>query len=78
MDICKGIVTCLESLGIMIEPDMDSGENLFEFGLDSLGFITLICDIEQRFNIEVPDECLSELSTITVNKLHEVVLSCLQ
>lgn len=36
----------------------------FDIGLDSFGIISLICAIENEFNIHIPDSCSSNFETL--------------
>ena len=47
------------------EVDFDTikaNDNLSDIGIDSLGFVTLLWAIENRFNIEVDDQYLESLN----------------
>lgn len=44
-------------------------------GMDSLNFIKLIVDIEDRYNIVFPDEKLTMVEMNTFNKLYNVFVS---
>ena len=67
MNIKDTIVKILEENGIEIE---DDGVLLY---VDSLSFISTIVDIEQKFNIEFPDEFLEIGKFDTVEDLVKVV-----
>lgn len=48
--------------------------DLNELGLDSLSFVKIIVDLEDNFEIEIPDEKLIISEMNTVNKIIEVVI----
>lgn len=35
-----------------------------DLGIDSLGVMELVADIEDRFNVKIPDELLREVNTV--------------
>lgn len=55
MDIETKLINIFEDTGIIIDKDSKK-ENL---NLDSLHYISIICEIENEFDIEIPDEMLS-------------------
>ena len=67
MNIKDTIIKILEENGIEID---DDGVLLY---VDSLSFISTIVDIEQKFNIEFPDEFLEIGKFDTVEDLVKVV-----
>lgn len=54
---------------------LDLDENLGESGLDSLASIDLLGQIEEAFNIMVPDEALTENTFTSLATLSEMVES---
>ncbi len=56
-----------------MNPEHDLEENLFDFGLDSIGSILLLCEIEEMFQIRIEFEVFSNIETLTVNALLEVI-----
>lgn len=71
-EIFKGIVkTVHESM-----PDIDTGAlkedtNFAETGIDSMGFMLLICKLESMYDIKIPDEQWQKLTTM--NDLIEAI-----
>lgn len=53
--------------------DMDS--SLLELGVNSLDAISIVYDIEDRFEVEVPNEMLADLESVRdiVNKLSTLI-----
>lgn len=39
-------------------------------GMDSLGLISMICEIERAFNVEIPDSALEKLCTLKDLRLY--------
>lgn len=73
MDIVEKLVKCLEEMGIILDIDEDVDENIFEYGLDSLSYIYLICTIEELFHIEIPERFLINNGELTLRKLELMV-----
>lgn len=58
---------------------MNQIENdLSDFGMDSIGFIKIIVDIEDEFACEIPDSKLIISEMNTVNKIYNVLTSILK
>lgn len=53
----KEIIKCMHNLGIIVDDENDNFmlENYIE---DSIAYISFIVELEQTFNIEIPDEYL--------------------
>ncbi|MFF2886920.1 phosphopantetheine-binding protein [Paenibacillus sp. NPDC057967] len=47
--------------------------NLSDYGLDSLKTINLILDIEEHFDIEIPDDMLSFDNISTIYKIKQLI-----
>lgn len=45
--------------------DIDLDDRLADIGIDSLGFVTLLWAIEERFKIQVDDKYLESLNDLT-------------
>ena len=44
--------------------DLSSDTSLLDLGIDSLGAITILYNLEDKLDIEIPNEMLGSLSTI--------------
>lgn len=53
--------------------NFDGNQDLREIGLDSLKMITLLLEIEESFEIMIPDELLTNDTFSTTNKIKEVI-----
>ncbi|AHH45086.1 acyl carrier protein [Mesomycoplasma bovoculi] len=42
----------------------DDSTNIKDLGIDSLDFVEMVTDFEQKFNIEITDEELMEIKTV--------------
>ncbi len=73
MNQVNTILQLLEKYGVFLNPEHDLEENLFDFGLDSIGSILLLCEIEEMFQIRIEFEVFSNIETLTVNALLEVI-----
>ena len=61
----KDIISCFEDAGIMIDLDKIDHEKDFDSqGIDSLDLINVYFQIEERFDIKIPEEDLPNLVTI--------------
>ncbi len=58
-----------------ITPDMDMDGRLDESGLDSFKAIYLLLDIEEEFQIQIPDDMLSPEIFGSVNALMKLIKS---
>jgi D-alanine--poly(phosphoribitol) ligase subunit 2 len=50
-------------------------DSLFDLGLDSFGSVQLMLALEERFNIEFPDDLLNRKSFSTIRAIREAVSS---
>lgn len=48
-------------------------EDLASAGLDSMGAIDLLLEVEERFNISIPDDLLIDETFATANALWDVI-----
>ncbi|CAG9623698.1 hypothetical protein BACCIP111883_04530 [Sutcliffiella rhizosphaerae] len=71
MNIKERVTECLFRLGIEIEDD-ESFE-LSETITDSFFFITIILELEQEFDIEIPDDYLSIDLFQSIDHLTEII-----
>lgn len=53
--------------------DLNSDDDLATLGLDSMGVVKLLADLEDGFGLEMPDELLSEGTFATVGSLWQAV-----
>lgn len=72
MNIKEQIIELLEKVGIFVELQ-EQDIDLREYGLDSISYITLICDIECCFGVEVPAEYLSINETVSLNTITKLI-----
>lgn len=66
----------LAELGIECTQAEDEDLNLQEFIEDSFSFINFIVSIEEKFNVEIPDEYLSYETIQSMNGLLELIETC--
>ncbi|WP_405059954.1 phosphopantetheine-binding protein [Kribbella sp. NBC_01505] len=55
------------------EAELPPDAELVSLGLDSLGTVTLLLELEETFAIEIPDELLSASTFATMASLQQVV-----
>ena len=53
----KKIVECMNHMGI-VDFECDTNFRMDDYILDSIMFVSFIIELEQMFNIEIPDEYL--------------------
>ncbi|WP_433511952.1 phosphopantetheine-binding protein [Nonomuraea sp. CA-143628] len=53
--------------------DFSASDELAGLGLDSMGVVRLLADIEDRYDIELPDDLLNEETFDTVGSLWEAL-----
>jgi acyl carrier protein len=59
-------------LAVPVE-SLEDEADLFAAGLDSLAIVNVLMSIEERFDIELPDELLSRRSFSSISTLKRVV-----
>ena len=52
---------------------LDSEADLFTVGLDSLAIVNVLMSLEERFDIELPDEFLSRRSFSNISTIEEII-----
>ncbi|KAA0124688.1 acyl carrier protein [Methylobacterium sp. P1-11] len=57
---------------------LSEDDSLFDLGLDSFGSVQLMLALEERFNIEFPDELLNRKSFSTIRAIREAVSTLIQ
>ncbi|WP_270166447.1 phosphopantetheine-binding protein [Paenibacillus sp. SYP-B4298] len=67
-----------EGCGMMQAGDIQHSSTLYEVGFDSLRFMELVMLLEERFDIELPDEILEVEPGTTVADIITVVEACLE
>lgn len=56
------------------EGELGNDDDLSDLGLDSMGLVALMADIEDRYDVELPDEFVAETTFATVGSLWSAVL----
>ncbi len=72
MNIKDKIIEILEQYGIIIEDD-GADVDLQEYGMDSLTYIMFICDVEECFSVQLPDEYLAIDGIVSLNTMVEII-----
>ena len=57
----EGSVVCLDNIGVIVN-DLNLRDDLNKFLPDSISYISFIVELEQYFDIEIPDEYLADQS----------------
>ena len=75
-DMCVQIAGIIKSYIKDLELDESRYEaNLAELGMDSITFVQIIVEMEDRFQIEIPDEYLLFSEMDSVYKMASIVVS---
>lgn len=61
--------TLLQHLPYAGEGALGADDDLAALGLDSMGVVQLLADLEEAFGVELPDELLTEETFATVGSL---------
>mgnify|MGYP003303399173 FL=1 len=74
-EIRNKIIECLEGIGIFLDLSDNEDVNLCEYGMDSMGYIVFICEVETVFGISIPDEYLNIQNVVSLNGLTDIVFN---
>lgn len=69
MTVKERLINCLDNIGLFIEED----DSLKDVVNSSLLFISMIIEIEQEFNVEIPDDYLDMEKLSTLSDLERMV-----
>ena len=77
MDIREKLLEILNENGIYIDKNKTTDDiDLREYIIDSMQFISFIVEIENKLNIEIPDECLIYDNISSLNGFSNII-SCI-
>lgn len=65
--------TLLAHLPYAATDELSAADDLTALGLNSMGVVQLLTDLEETFGLELPDELITEETFETVGSLWEVV-----
>jgi acyl carrier protein len=65
--------TLLAHLPYADSDDLAPGDDLAALGLDSMGTVQLLIDLEENFGLELPDELITEETFATAGSLWQTV-----
>lgn len=68
----QAVIKCLNEMGIIVDENT-SNIQLTDYLEDSLSFIAFIVGLEEKFNIEVPDEYLQEGVLGTLDDVNDMI-----
>ena len=71
-DELRMILHAFGGLSVPVD-DLSDDSDLFVAGLSSLATVNVMLAVEQRFNIEMPDELLTRRSFQTISSLRSIV-----
>jgi len=74
-DLVDAVIMAISKQKGLDSSGIDLNASLSELGVNSLDAISIVYDIEDRFDIEVPNEMLAELTTVRdiVDKLSTLI-----
>ena len=74
-DLVDAVIMAISKQKGLDSSSIDLNSSLPELGVNSLDAISIVYDIEDRFDIEVPNEMLAELASVrdTVDKLSTLI-----
>ena len=73
--IAQIIEECVEGIDLR---ERQYEEKLTDLGVDSLAFVQIIVLIEEKLQVEFPDECLLISESDTINKIASIVIELKQ
>ncbi len=73
MDIKQIVIECLKEYGIIIQDEIDENTPFTDYGMDSLIYMMLICDLEENLSKEFLDYSLLSLENMSVSKLVSLI-----
>lgn len=68
----EGIIVCLNNIGVIID-DLDLEEKVENHLTDSISYVSFIVELEQYFNIEIPDEYLGNQSIQSFKDIEVII-----
>ena len=74
MNIKEGINECSEELGIYLDEEV---ENLQDYLESSLGVMTFLVSIEEKFNIRIPALWFKHKEQFSYTELYQMISICL-
>ena len=72
-DIIKRIPSVLESIGVFGAETMDEETDLNEWIIDSLMFISFIVELENVFEVQIPDALLQQETISSLRGLADII-----
>ena len=74
-DLVDAVIMAISKQKGLDSSSIDLNASLHELGVNSLDAISIVYDIEDRFNIEVPNEMLADLASVRdiVDKLSTLI-----
>ena len=63
----------LETSIPVLQKPRDSEANLYKLGMDSISFIQIVVALEEKFDMEIPDEYLFPEKLDTIRKMEDMI-----
>lgn len=64
---------CMDNIGVFINPEDESDVQLENYIQDSIHFIMFVVEIENQFNIEIPDDYLIFSNFDSIYKIYDLL-----
>jgi acyl carrier protein len=55
---------CFQDLGVRKECVTPEADFVRDLGMDSLGFVFLVMELEEQFDITIPDDAVDQIQTV--------------
>lgn len=68
----KGIIICLNNIGVIVD-NLNLEDRVENHLIDSISYISFIVELEQYFDIEIPDEYLGSQSIQSFRDVEEII-----
>ena len=80
MEKIRKIVCAIVGKYVMLNLDDDNlyEQSLTNNGMESISFVHIIIELEEQFEIEIPDELLIRSELDTIQRISEVVFSIIK
>ena len=72
LDNKEGIIVCLNNIGVIVD-DLDLEEKVEDHLTDSVSYVSFIVELEQYFDIEIPDEYLGSQSIQSFRDIEAII-----
>ncbi|TQR41753.1 phosphopantetheine-binding protein [Paenibacillus popilliae] len=72
------IIDALRKIDLKLPVELDKDIDLKQFGLDSLNIITLALELEERYNIQFPDNVININNFSSIREIERVIVNIIE